>query len=94
MPGDNDIGGDEFKMVSIDKLRMFNNTFKTSDYLQYKYLSFTHVNRLSPYFSYNKNKDYSKDISIVLSHMPIILVPGLIVDKVSIFLNNIFKRIY
>lgn len=62
---------------------MFNEIFKTKYMYDYKFLIISNVNRLSPYFKFDSRKKYSEDISIVISHMPIILVPSLFVDKVS-----------
>lgn len=86
MPGDNDIGG-ETDMVTDQNVRRFEEAFLQASVINVKHIKFSKVNRMLPYppqsFAYANIKD-EHNLSVVLSHMPLILVPGLLVDKVII----------
>ncbi|GLV45658.1 Metallophosphoesterase [Carabus blaptoides fortunei] len=82
LPGDNDIGG-ETDMVTDQKVRRFEEAFLQPSVIHVKHIKFSKVNRMLPdapqSFAYANIKD--DHLSVVLSHMPLILIPGLYVDK-------------
>lgn len=85
LPGDNDIGG-ETEDVSAEKLKIFNETFVQPHYINIKFISFTKINRMVSEFTFNYDVHYRNKTSIVLSHMPLALVPSVFIEKVGILI--------
>ncbi|RZC41165.1 C630.12 -like protein, partial [Asbolus verrucosus] len=85
LPGDNDIGGEEFDGVTKQKLKRFHRAFAQPELIVHKNITFFKINRLIQSIPVFKDKrefyDTSK-IFIGLSHLPLMFMPSLFVEKV------------
>ncbi|OXU20292.1 hypothetical protein TSAR_013928 [Trichomalopsis sarcophagae] len=87
LPGDNDIGGEE-DMVSSHIHERFNYAYTQSDTLVYSTATFFKVNRLTKTIPAAPKEAFLNDYAernttnVVLSHMPLLFMPGTFVQNV------------
>ncbi|XP_068894487.1 metallophosphoesterase 1-like isoform X2 [Tenebrio molitor] len=85
LPGDNDIGGEQFDGVTKQKLKRFHRAFAQPELITYKNITFFKINRLIQSIPVFKDKREFYDTSrifIGLSHLPLMFMPSLFVEKV------------
>ncbi|XP_076642954.1 metallophosphoesterase [Halictus rubicundus] len=87
LPGDNDIGGEE-DSVSFNMNNRFNFAYTQPDTLVYKSVTFFKVNRLThtmpeaPKDAFLNDYAERNTTNVVLSHMPLLFMPGAFVQNV------------
>lgn len=87
LPGDNDIGGEE-DVVSSNIYNRFNFAYSQPDTLVYKTVTFFKVNRLThtmpeaPKDAFLNDYAERNTTNVVLSHMPLLFMPGTFVQNV------------
>ncbi|XP_066603955.1 metallophosphoesterase 1 homolog [Prorops nasuta] len=87
LPGDNDIGGED-DMVSSNIHKRFDFAFSQLDTLVYKSVTFFKINRLvhsmpqAPKDAFLNDYTERNTTNIVLSHMPLLFMPGSFVQNV------------
>ena len=87
LPGDNDIGGEE-DSVSFNIHNRFNFAYTQPDTLVYKTVTFFKVNRLThsmpdaPKDAFLNDYAERNTTNVVLSHMPLLFMPGTFVQNV------------
>ncbi|XP_008190944.1 uncharacterized protein Mppe [Tribolium castaneum] len=85
LPGDNDIGGEEFDRVTEEKFKRFHRAFAQPELINHKNITFFKINRFIQSIPVIKEKrdfyDTSK-IFVGLSHVPLMFIPSLFVEKV------------
>lgn len=78
IPGDNDIGGEGFEKVSASKLLQFHDTFGHENPVPLNGINFIKVNRLIHEKPQGKwTEKLSNRTNVVISHMPLLLAPGI-----------------
>lgn len=85
LPGDNDIGGEGRDFVTPQKINRFNKVFPQGDFLSVYNITFFKINRMIqsiPKFEEKRNFYDISRIFVGLSHVPLIFIPSLFVDKV------------
>ncbi|XP_045464730.1 uncharacterized protein C630.12 isoform X2 [Harmonia axyridis] len=84
LPGDNDIGGEGLERVTPQKINRFKTHFKQADVISFQKVTFFKVNYLIHTFpKYEKRNFYDTNkINVVLSHVPLMFVPSVFVEKV------------
>ncbi|KAF5293011.1 hypothetical protein FQA39_LY13780 [Lamprigera yunnana] len=82
IPGDNDIGGEFTDFITANKIQRFNKGFAQDDIVVYKNIRFLKVNRLTHQMPTAKNLTTTNFTNIILSHINILPLPTLFVDKV------------
>lgn len=86
MPGDNDIGGEEFDGVTEEKLKRFHRAFAQPELIIHKNITFFKINRFIqsiPVFKERRDFYDTSRIFIGLSHVPLMFIPSIFVEKVQ-----------
>ncbi|XP_063920022.1 uncharacterized protein Mppe isoform X2 [Zophobas morio] len=85
LPGDNDVGGEEFDGITDQKMKRFHRAFPQPELIVHKNITFFKINRLIlsiPVFKEKRDFYDTSKIFIGLSHLPLIFLPSPFVEKV------------
>ncbi|KAF5274088.1 hypothetical protein FQR65_LT04486 [Abscondita terminalis] len=83
IPGDNDIGGEYADYITSHKIERFFEAFPQEDVVIYKNIRFNKINRLINQAPIRENaKPEENYTDIALSHLSLLSIPTLFVDKV------------